>query len=215
MKTNFEKFNEKVESVYSSLNKRFIEAKEKASDIDFAEIDFFRVVNLEYTDLQKDFFDWNFFNDITDNKKRNKYYNEAVEYDKLSESDINKYAFIQGYRKYFDERSKLKNNSTTEGQKPIIIWNEKKGQKPVYANFLKLAYGIIYSETYFFVEENKRTEAVEQLAQFFGIKMGKGWNSTLNNVIEKKGAVDIFSELRTNYINNKKPKPKIKFDKKQ
>jgi hypothetical protein len=213
MKNNFEKFNEKVASVYSSLNKRFFEVKEKAIDLEFAEIDFFRVVNLEYSDLQKDTFAWNFFNDIEDNKKKDKYYNEAFEFDKLSESEINKFGTIKGYRKYFDERNALQLNNKSENKKSLIVWNEKKGQKSVYANFLKLAYGIIYSEKYFLVEDHKKEEAVEQLAHFFGVKMGKGWNTTTYTVKEKIGAADIFTELRTSYINNKKPKQKSKVDK--
>lgn len=213
MKTNLEKFNEKIDLVYDSLNKRLIEAKDKASDIKFAENDFINVANLEYADLQKDFFGWELLNKINENKKRDKNYNESVELDKLSEIEILKLGKIKGYSKYFDERSALQINERSDNQKSLIVWNEKKGKKIVYANFLKLAYGIVYAEKYFLVENNKKQEAVEQLAQFFGVKMGKGWNTTPHNVIEKIGEPDIFIQLKNSYINNKKPKQKTKKDK--
>ena len=213
MKTNLEKLNEKIDLVYSSLNKRLIEAKQKANDVKFAENDFFHIANLEYADLQKDFNGWELLNKINDDKKRDKNYNESVELDKQSENEILKLGEIKGYSKYFDERSVLQVNHRSDNQKSLIVWNEKKGQKLVYANFLKLAYGIVYSEKYFLVEDHKKKEAIEQLAQFFGVKMGKGWNTTPHNVKEKIGDPDIFIQLRTSYINNKKPKQKTKKDK--
>lgn len=213
MKTKFEIFNEKFEKEYSTLNKKRDEVIGKASDREFAEIDFYNIVNKEYDELQKGSSAWEFFNRINDNKKRDKKYNEIYEYNKLTESNILKYAKIKAYSEYLNEIILLTRNYTSNSNKSLIIWNEKKGKKPVYANFLKLAYAIVYSDKYFLVGPHEKDKAIEQLAQFFGVKMGKGWNTTTNNVKEKVGNIDIFNELKINYYNNKKPKQKRKIDK--
>lgn len=180
----------------------------RASDKEFAIEEFFNLIDNEFRQLQKEIvFNQDFFLQIVRNKKLNKDFNESTAYDELSDADVINYSKIMAFKKYCEElQSKLK-QEVTEFQ-PLIKWNEKKSTKIVYANFLKLAYGIIYSNEYFSVEHDKKDEAVEQLAQFFSIKMGKGWQSTLNNEIEINDKKNIFKVLEESYFNNKKPKRK-------
>jgi hypothetical protein len=208
MTSKYERYKQNETAFINDLKVKEKEFISLASDKEFAIEEFFEKIDTEFRLLQKAIpFNQDFFLEIERNIKLKKNFDESLEYERLSDSDILNYSRIKAFQKYHSElQAKLK-QEFTEFQ-PLIKWNEKKSTKIVYANFLKLAYGIIYSNEYFSVDHDKRDEAVEQLAQFFSIKMGKGWQSTLNNEIEINDKKNIFKVLEESYLKNKKPKRK-------
>lgn len=200
--TNFEKFEIQSVLLVQELIKDYQSFKTDAKKSKL----YYKLGN-EYQSLQSKLKEKsNFLNNFQEEKEEDKNFDSVAYFKKLTKEELELLIKINSHKAFFDYVGNPNfNDNPVHSNRSLIKWNEKKGTKPVFANFLKLAYGIVYSKDYFEVEEGKEMLAVEQLAQFFSVKMGKGWNSALYREKLNNEKKNIFKELELNYLNNKKP----------